>query len=329
MLITSHINGLRKLLLVIDISLFLMVVLYFPAGFGWLNDETIAEGAQGEPATLSRKEVKRQLDQFAYENEQLQRELDLKLAQASELEQELAQTKRSSYYGQETFEAAEAARLQTEKKTKELNNKINDKQKLLEILEKERIALEKLLHQLRDIDKEKAQLAQQLRKLEVRSIGLKEKVAEARRKQLEGRTIHVQSTPLVNLNTERSPAYVALLKATVVPVAEPYYTFSQLIVPRSNGDFELVSKVSRNGSTGESVDEALIEGSDFLNFLEKIDPRKDFVAMLVDSSSFETFRAVRELLRNRGVAFGWLPCSTPSSFYLRSRGGVLVREFRQ
>jgi hypothetical protein len=326
MLNKKCINDLRKLLLVIDISFFLMVVLYCPAGFAWLDDETDTTDERGEQTMLSSEEIKHQVHQLADEKKRLQHELNLRLAQATELKEEYKQMKQLGL-DPNTLAAAEAKQ-QVQKKNEELSNKVRDKQKQLEALEKEKFALEELLCQSRNMDKRKAQITEQLRELEGKNIRLKDKIAEIKRKQLEGRTLQVQSTPMVNLNTERGPKYVSLSKATIVPVCEPYYTFSRLIVPCGDGQYEQVTKVSQNGHPGESVDEALSEGSNLFDFLEKIETSKDFVALLVDSSSFETFRAVRELLRRRDIPFGWIPCTVPSSFYLCSGGGIPVREFR-
>ena len=58
---------------------------------------------------------------------------------------------------------------------------------------------------------------------------------------------------------------------------------------------------------GDTVDEALAAGSEFSKLLNEIDPRKEYVYFFVDSSSFGTFRTVREALDKRKIPWGWEP----------------------
>ncbi len=138
----------------------------------------------------------------------------------------------------------------------------------------------------------------------------------------EGRpAIQVESTPLVNLATRRSPVHVALVGGKVAPLREPFYSMTLETAARGGGRFESVVKASRK-QAGESVEESLAAGSAFMKLLEEIDARNQYVAFFVDGSSFEAFRSLRDELRKRGIPFGWEP-SVASTIYFAATGQII------
>ena len=128
---------------------------------------------------------------------------------------------------------------------------------------------------------------------------------------------------MVDLGAGRIPIYVALVDDTLALVREPYYTTQRTVADRGNGRFEaLVTEVP--ASPGESLAEALAEGGALRKILSSIDRDREYVALLVDGSSFASFRQLRPILREQGIPFGWEPRSTP--VFQFSASGQLVGE---
>ncbi len=299
--------------------------MFSTGGFSQLSRRTCANDDKEKQVVLPKVELKQQLNDLVVEKRMLQNKLTCKLAEVRKLKQELAAAKKLNR-DNNSLESAKATQTQAKKKLDEPLAKAEDKKKRLKELEEQKSILTNYLNKLKDVSEQRIQLAEELQKVKAKSLALKEKVVMAKGKLYDERTVSPESTPLVNLQTDRTPVYVALIKNTIVPVCEPYYKFSPLIMERGNGYFEKVTRVSRNDIGGEPIEQALFAGSDFAKFLKGIDLSKNFIALLVDSSSFEAFRNAREMLRNRSIPFGWIPCLSPSDFYFNSRGGVQVGE---
>jgi len=129
---------------------------------------------------------------------------------------------------------------------------------------------------------------------------------------------------MISLMTNRKPVYVALANGTVSPVREPFYNKERKIEKAGKGQFESVVVASTN-KRGETVEKALAGGSAFSKTLRDISPGHEYVALLVDSRSFEAFRAVREVLRERGIPFGWEP-SVSSRIRFSADGQIIPEE---
>ncbi len=215
--------------------------------------------------------------------------------------------------GQETLDALRLA--------------VQRKQILLQELVNRETELEQKLTQWAAVQGEQIELKERLARLLAENAGLQESIAQAARKPPEMGTVAVESTSLVDHDTRRTPQYVALIRSNVVPVAEPYYRLTPHVRENEQGVFEMVTDVCRDDQqAGESAEQAVARGSGLDRFLQGIDVQRTFVALLVDASSFETFRTVRQALQDRDIPFGWLPCSSPSKFTLRSGQGAAIGE---
>jgi len=105
---------------------------------------------------------------------------------------------------------------------------------------------------------------------------------------------------------------VALIEGAVTPVEPPHYEFEQY----ANG------RVATLKQPGDAVDHALAQESEFVKLIGKIDAKRQFVFLLVDGSSFETFRTVRAFLCKRDVPFGWYPLPDSTSVFSNDENGV-------
>ena len=130
-----------------------------------------------------------------------------------------------------------------------------------------------------------------------REIGVqRERLAEIQRERIQRPIVPINIAPLFSTDA-RQPVLVLLSQGTVTPVRPPYYSFTRF----NNGTQATLSR------RGDAVDRALAQGSDFQKLLGEIDTQKQYVFCIVDSSSFATFRAVREELRRREIPLGWDP----------------------
>ncbi len=215
--------------------------------------------------------------------------------------------------GQETLDALQLA--------------VQHKQALFQELVNRETQLEQTLAPLAKAQGEQAELKERLARALAENARLQDEIAGTTRKPREMGTVTVENTSLVDHDTQRKPLYVALIRASVVPVAEPYYRFTPHVEENEQGVFEMVTDVCRdNRQAGESAEQAVAKGSQLDRFLREIDVQRTFVALLVDASSFETFRTVRQMLQERSIPFGWLPCSSPSKFVLRRGQGTTIGE---
>ena len=150
------------------------------------------------------------------------------------------------------------------------------------------------------LDKEIEELKKKLAEKLCNIGALREEIAKIKRQPIERQLVRIDVTPRF-VPDARKPVFILLSQGTVTPVREPYYTFTQ------SGDVVQASLSRR----GDSVDRALANRSDFQKLLGEINLRSQYVFLLVDSSSFETFRAVRAWLEQRKIPFGWEPNNYP------------------
>lgn len=200
---------------------------------------------------------------------------------------------------------------------------IENLRRTLEDLENQQAALLEELGSLARTRDQAADSQEALQKIARQNEDLQKEIAAlGASRPVEGKSaIKVESTPLANLATRRSPVHVALVDGTVAPLREPFYSITLETAPRGEGRFESVMKASRK-RTGESAKESLAAGSAFLKLLDEIDPRNQYVAFLVDSASFESFRSLRDVLRKRGIPLGWEP-TRASTIYFSPAGQVI------
>lgn len=205
-------------------------------------------------------------------------------------------------------------------------DQVQYQEQLLAQLQAEEQRVRTALAQLETSAKETKQRVQELQNLEEENAALNRKIATVEAKAETTKTLSVECIPVVNPNTGRKPLYVALIESTVVPVKEPYYRFAENIEERENGVFERVMTAHRAKAPGEPIDTALGDNSQFVRFLQDVDVENCFVALLVDSVSFNAYRTTRQTLESRDIPFGWLPCTSPSRFRLGSGHGMKMGE---
>lgn len=120
------------------------------------------------------------------------------------------------------------------------------------------------------------------------------------------KVIPVYSAPLVVSRTDKKAALmIEMVEGRVVLVKVPFYAF-ETVTFESNGHYEKAIK-ARRVQQGEGLEQARAQTSLFSRSLAEVNPREEYVILLVHSDSFATFRAVREMLRNRGIDYGWTP----------------------
>jgi NADH dehydrogenase/NADH:ubiquinone oxidoreductase subunit G len=305
----ARFNMLKLLLPAFDLSLIITLILFTTAGQGELIDEDKSNNIQNEYSWCSQSDIEDEINRMKYKKEQLLNELENEKANLRE--------------GSDSPESADSERAAAREKVNKLRQENDIQKKQLELLMKQKSESVNRLADYENIKQENAKLAKEIEDIENRNKIFKKEIAEASVPPRQ--TINVESTPLINMKTERKRVYITIADGTVTPVCEPYYKISKEMLELGNGNFTQVEKASRH-QNGETIDQAVKEGSAFLDFARQLRPDKEFVAMLVDSSSFETFRTIRKLLRKQGLAFGWHPTLSKSTLYFTSTGGVVVGE---
>ncbi len=183
--------------------------------------------------------------------------------------------------------------------------------------------LEKLRYDRRQIEQLKKKLAELLQRLEEagrRYQDLQEKIAAEKAKQVE-EGFRVEVHPRVHMPQGLQREIVVIHQATITPVCEPY--FEQLFVPV--GKPPVAMQVAVLKQRGPATAEALRPGSEIMQWIDKLDPQRQYVFLFVDAASFETFRAVRALLQKRGIMCGWEPANDVEVLGSGLQGGRSVR----
>lgn len=168
--------------------------------------------------------------------------------------------------------------------------------------DKDRQEAERLARELWEKEQELENLRRQIR----------EARAKAKRPEFQRPVVPVETTPIYDVEQTRSPMFVALIEGAVTPVQSPHYEFAQYANAR----------VATLKQPGDAVDQALAQESEFVKLIGKVDARRQFLFLLVDNSSFETFRTVREFLRKRDVPFGWYPVPNSTIVFSNDENGA-------
>ncbi len=187
---------------------------------------------------------------------------------------------------------------------KDLQNKIAQAQEELKQLQYTREQLEKmkqLQQEIEKLQKEFQQAQQEWNHLQEQIARLE---AELRRMRENAEIIKVH--PRIKYPENMTPKGLIIYKAKLTPITAPYYQ-------RVEEEKELIPglrirmPILRFVREGPPASEALQPGSDFYEWLDQIDPKKEYVFMYVCPDSFQTFAAVREELRRRNILCGWQP----------------------
>ena len=313
-------SGLNKILPGFDLALLLMLMLFGLSGLGKLTAKTdLPPGGVSHPQ-LTWDEMEHQLAAMTKQNEGLQERLEKKEAEASRLDKELVRAKAHKSGNHEAKAMLATAREMVRK----LRNEVEHQKRVLRDLQRRSNELKKGEALVRNMHRDLERQTAILRQFEEQNKALSEEIARVQRDRLKEQVIRVESTPLISLMTNRKPVYVALANGTVSPIRKPFYNMQHKIEKAGKGQFERVVVASTN-RRGETVEMAFTGGSAFSKALRDINPGHEYVALLVDSRSFETFRAVREVLRKRGIPFGWEP-SVSSRIRFSADGQIIPEE---
>lgn len=195
-----------------------------------------------------------------------------------------------------------------ERKDEDIRNQIAHQKGLLEALSKRYRELEKEKAFLEKRAEESPSTIHSYQQIEAKNRALAEEIEKMKQELFAppNPTISVERTSLVNIFTKRTPRYIALFKGTVAPVVEPFFHMKEEMVSPGMGKFEKVREFTFKRK-GETLDQIFLKGSSFSEFLQEVKPREDYVALLVDPSSFDTFRMVRKVLKQNKIPFGWEP----------------------
>lgn len=281
-------SGWSPFLPALDFSLLLILATLGTAGLGWLE----------APAAPVIGGAQRATDANAARARDLERELADKRAEWERLQR--ARSERADA-------AAQAARQAAQERVDALEREIaRRRQTGAEAAARDRTLGEEIVRTERENDELAAALARQ------------------RAGQTAKDSIAVESTPLAKLGGTHAPVYVALIDGRVTPVKEPYFNLRSVTVSRGAGRFEAVIEAVPS-IEGEPIERALASGSAFSRLRDALDPSKQYLALLVDASSFESFRALRETLRRRSLPFGWEPCDA-TVLRLSASGGLVFED---
>jgi len=314
-----------KVLPAFDLLLLLTLSMYSLMGFRNLTQASKSTNGFQAVLNLTQEQMKCQLGELEAENERMRADLGTKEAEAEDLAHRRLNVKEA---GPSTkfVGVSEASLKATREKVETLRVEIMGQEEILKDLEQKRERFNKERALPKKVSEDRATRLNELRQIEDQNRALGEEIASLGREQLIGSrpTIQVERTPLITVRMNRSPVYVALVSSMVTPIGEPYYTLREKVVERGGGRFETMIEATMK-NRGESIDRALSKGSCFYEMLKDIHSKDQYVALFVDSQSFETFRAVRRMLRQRGIPFGWEPCLSPT-VHLSAAGQTVGEE---
>jgi hypothetical protein len=251
-------------------------------------------------------EIRRRLDEQSQKNDEARRQIEKKRQEADGLEQGVKKQQARRPDVGASRKRLDRARAGMES-SREAASQLDEDLRRLGLLEDQLQREESQGEQVRkEAEELKKTLTQRMREVNAKREG----IAKIKREAIRWPIVHVGGAPLFSMD-ERKPVYIMLSLGTVTPVGGRHYSITQ------SGDVQEAKMISR----GAAVDQALSEGSDFQKLLGGIDTTTHYVYLLVDSLSFETFRAVREELRRREIPMGWAPTDATVIRFVAS-GGV-------
>lgn len=301
-------GGIAKLSPVVDISLLLIFSMFGTAGLSRLTTSTEPPDAiaqKEQQSSSSVEDTSRRIAELSQRCKHLQRELDSAKSKAATLRKQIDETQEC----RAGLQRAEDRLREAEARGRRLQEEIDRQKTLLEELKKRHSDVAAIERSIREVDEETEKLDRQVQQVQGKNEALRKRIDKINDDlNKPNTTITVQGTPVFKAAKDRHPVYVALARGTVAPVCEPYFTKEHKMVNLGNGSYEAVTRRTRQGP-GEPASRVVAPGSAFSRLLDELQRQRQrqYVALLVDSSSFETLRAVREVLRKRRVRFGWEP----------------------
>jgi predicted RNase H-like nuclease (RuvC/YqgF family) len=287
----------RLILSVFDFFLCVVLVLYGTPCLQWFRTQSLISSARSSAADG---------------NQGLKERLDAKKAEGDKLQGQTVNLTRM----RPDIGSLEARRRQLEREQAERQAEFSATLARIRSLQAEQERLERAEEQADKDGREAERLARELwekqQGLESLQSQIREAAAKAKRAEFERPVVPVETTPIYDVEQTRLPLFVALIEGAVTPVEPPHYEFSQY----SN------ARVATLKQRGDAVDQALAQQSEFVKLIGRVDAKRQFVFLLVDGSSFETFRTVREFLRKRDVPFGWYPVPRSTIVFSNDANGA-------
>jgi len=276
-----------------DFGICVAVMIVGTSGLKWLSSESHAIAYSDSQLQISKDELEDQLSAGDKRREGLGRQWDASHQKAEGLQNELDKARAIA----PDLGAVQASQDQAER---DLERARDEMARLDEELRRLLALQEKLQQEERLSEEVQEKIEEQKKKLKERltaNQGLKDDIALIEAEKIPEQMVQIDATPVVQTETNRNRVFVVLTKSKVTPVKEPFYE----IVHFPNGQQMTLVR------PGETVDRALAKGSAFMTLVDAINPRRQYIYLLVDSSSAETFRTVRKALRHRNIPFGWEP----------------------
>jgi hypothetical protein len=101
--------------------------------------------------------------------------------------------------------------------------------------------------------------------------------------------------------SHKLPVPVELIHNQIAPVTKDFFRFSS---------FHRATFLATRSRRGETIDEAKNPESLFGKFVAKLRPDREYILLLVNPDSFDSFYAVRDLAMRAGVEISWQPSDT-------------------
>lgn len=308
------ITGSRLLLTIIDVTVLLIMLIFGTGGMIWLSNSPYTIGCiYKNPIDLDKiSKEKARLGQLKYNYEDLKNRLSDANSRTEQLKKSLDELKKPD------IERCRVRYKQVKQKVKNLQLEIDRIQELISTQVSHDKALAREKNRVIAERKEIAEASERLKEAKKRKYTLTKQISALKpRKEIE-KTIKIDSTPLAKIIKGKYPVYIGLIKGTVTPIREPYYEKDYEIRKKRDGEFESVLKFSRK-KLGQPIEKIESEESELKNILREIKRETQYVALLVDNSSFDTFRYVRKVLIEEKIPFGWEP-STESTLWFTAGG---------
>lgn len=247
-------------------------------------------------------------------------EVDLQALEAARqrLLEELAALGEEIARLQAALQQAQRKHSQVDQEQQRLFEELERLKQQISDLEAQREKLRYDRQQIEELKKKLAELLKQLQDAQQRFCDLQNKIAAERARQVEG-GFRVEVHPRVRAPQGLQREIVVIYQTTVTPVCEPYFERIFAVVGTSR------VPVDRLKRRGPAAAEALRPGSEFMRWIDKLDPQRQYVFLFVDAASFETFRAVRAQLQKGGVMCGWEPAEDVVALGPGLQGGQNVR----
>jgi len=127
-----------------------------------------------------------------------------------------------------------------------------------------------------------------------------------------------EGTPCLVSSKNLEPVFIMITEGRVLPVRDPHFTFEKKYYKKDDQIVPVI-QVTKAGQ-GEVFSQACKENSVFCKVLDEMNKEKQFVSLLVDSTSFEAYRTVRQFIKKRGLLIGWEPIQSTTLFF--GQGGI-------